>query len=84
MSRKNDLKAASSPTSAITPLAMVGATWLATKLAQGVYQGVTGKDIPAAEDPEEKILNIALWTAVLTGAVTLAEVLVNRLFNQKN
>lgn len=63
---------------------MVGATWLATQLAEVAYKSITGKQPPKPNDPEEKLIRIALWTAALTGIVTLAEVAVTKYFDESD
>ncbi len=80
MKRKVKEKVDSEPVNALTPVLMVGATWLATKFAEQIYLRVTGANPPSVKDPEEKIIRIAIWTAVLTAAVTISEVVVERIF----
>lgn len=84
MGKKKKVTKSPDPVAAVTPVVMVGATWLATKVAETLYRSVTGKKPPSITDAEEKVLNIALWTAGLTAAVTFAEVLVTRLFQTRD
>lgn len=84
MAKKKKGTKSPDPATAVTPIVMVGATWLATKVAETLYRSVTGKKPPSVNDAEEKVLNIALWTAGLTTAVTFAEVIVTRLFQSRD
>ena len=77
---KAQFKVKQTPAEALTPVVMVGATWLATKLAEVVFKGVTGKKPPSANDESEEVWKIAFWAGVMTAAITLAEVGVRRLF----
>ncbi len=70
---------AQTPADALTPVVMVGATWVATKLAEVVFKGVTGKQPPSANDDAEELWKIAFWTGVMTAAITMTEVGVRRL-----
>lgn len=80
MRKKKQQQAKAQQVNPLTPVVMLGATWLATQLAEVVYKSVTGKQPPRNSDPEEKLLNIAIWTAALTGVVTLTELAVNKFF----
>lgn len=66
------------PADALTPIVMVGATWAATKVAELIFKGVTGKQPPTASDDAEQVWKIAFWTGVVTASVTMAEVAVRR------
>ena len=78
--KKQKQTATPEPIDPITPVVMIGATWLATQLAESVYKAFTGKRPPKADDPEAKLIQVAIWTAAVTGIVTLAESAVTRLF----
>ena len=68
-------------TNPLTPVALLGATWLATKAASIVFEKATGKPAPIKGKDKDDIdpLRNLIWTLGLTAVVALTEVVITNL-----
>lgn len=72
-------------TNPLTPVALLGATWLATKTASIVFEKSTGKPAPIKGKAKEDIdaLRNLIWTLGLTAVVALTEVVITNLLEDE-
>lgn len=74
------------PTNPLTPIALLGATWLATQAATVVFERTTGKPAPIkgkAKDDIDPLRNL-VWTLGLTAVIALTEVVITNLLEDND
>ena len=77
----HDLLAAQNQSAAvhvIAPLAAMAATWVARKVMDNAYRGITGHRPPSAHDPRTSLKNALVWAAITAAAAAVVEVAVYR------
>lgn len=62
----------------IAPLAAMAATWVARKVMDSAYRGVTGHRPPSADDPRTSLKKALVWAAITAAAAAVVEVAVYR------
>lgn len=70
----------------LTPVALLGATWLATQLAAIVFERTLGKPAPIKGKAKEEIdpMRNLIWTLGLTALVAVAEIAVTNLLEDND
>ncbi len=66
----------------LTPIMILGATWVVTKAAEAVYEKATGKPAPAKGSEKNANRNV-LWTLGLTAALALTEFTVTQILEDR-
>ena len=76
----------SQPSNPLTPIALIGATWIATKAASLLFEKVTGKPAPIDDKSKDDIdpLRNLIWTLGLTGVIALTEVAITNLLEDED
>lgn len=67
----------------IAPLAAMAATWVARKVMDSAYRGVTGHRPPSAHDPRTSLKKALAWAAITAAAAAVVEVAVYRFASQE-
>ena len=63
----------------IAPLAAMAATWVARKVMDSTYRGVTGHRPPSADDPRTSLKKALVWAAITAAVAAVVEVAVYRI-----
>ena len=73
-------------TNPLTPIALVGATWVATRVSAVIFERLMGKPAPLKDKAKDDLdpIRSFIWTLGLTGIVALAEVAVTNLLESED
>lgn len=67
----------------LTPLVLIGATWVVTKIAETVYEKSTGHPAPVKDTQSKNAPRNVLWTLGLTAALAITELVVTQILEDR-